>query len=406
MQLKTKVLYLASLAAFMRSFSQVIYVPSQIDILHDLEMTTALFGLTLSVFALTFAIAQLFLGPVVDRYESKRIMLAGMLLFSIASLGGIFVQSIEAFFLIRTLQALGIAAAVIVGIALISDVIPGSERGRAMGTFEILNAAGAAAGPIIGAFIAIWIGWRMDFLLLGLVGIGLAIFAYWQLPEQAVRTEKVGVREMFTILRNPPTLGATIIGFVQFYALFTVFTLLPLMLNTQFGLGIGSIGLLVSLLPIGAIIGSLLGGRASDRTNIRNVLIPGSLLAAFAFSILTLISRSADQSTPIAIIAGAVITSGFAIGFCLPAQLKIMVDYFPSLRGTVSGLAIFFRFIGAALSPIVSGYLADTFSPTAGYASAAILLTVGAVISILTIREPSPTRVEVGLETSNPPEIT
>jgi predicted MFS family arabinose efflux permease len=321
-------------------------------------------------------------------------------------LGGIFVQSIEAFFLIRTLQALGIAAAVIVGIALISDVIPGSERGRAMGTFEILNAAGAAAGPIIGAFIAIWIGWRMDFLLLGLVGIGLAIFAYWQLPEQAVRTEKVGVREMFTILRNPPTLGATIIGFVQFYALFTVFTLLPLMLNTQFGLGIGSIGLLVSLLPIGAIIGSLLGGRASDRTNIRNVLIPGSLLAAFAFSILTLISRSADQSTPIAIIAGAVITSGFAIGFCLPAQLKIMVDYFPSLRGTVSGLAIFFRFIGATLSPIVTGYLADTFSPTAGYASAAILLTVGAVISILTIREPSPTRVEVGLETSNPPEIT
>jgi MFS family permease len=193
---------------------------------------------------------------------------------------------------------------------------------------------------------------------------------------------------------------------VQFYALFTVFTLLPLMLNTQFGLGIGSIGLLVSLLPIGAIIGSLLGGRASDRTNIRNVLIPGSLLAAFAFSILTLISRTADQSTPIAFIAGAVITSGFAIGFSLPAQLKIMVDYFPSLRGTVSGLAIFFRFIGASLSPIVTGYLADTFSPTAGYASAAILLAAGAVISILTIREPSPTPVEVGLGTNNPPEIT
>ncbi len=406
MQLKTKVLYLASLVAFMRSFSQVIYVPSQVDILHDLEMTTALFGLTLSVFALTFAIAQLFLGPVVDRYESKRIMLAGMLLFSIASLGGIFVQSIEAFFLIRTLQALGIAAAVIVGIALISDVIPGSERGGAMGTFEVLNAAGAAAGPIIGAFIAIWIGWRMDFLLLGLVGIGLAIFAYWQLPDRAVRTEKVGVREMFTILRNPPTLGATIIGFVQFYALFTVFTLLPLMLNTQFGLGIGSIGLLVSLLPIGAMIGSLLGGRASDRTNIRNVLIPGSLLAAFAFSILTLISRSADQSTPVPFIAGAVITSGFAIGFSLPAQLKIMVDYFPSLRGTASGLAIFFRFIGATLSPIVTGFLADTFSPTAGYASAAILLAAGAVISIITIKEPSPTTVEGGLETNHPHEIT
>jgi predicted MFS family arabinose efflux permease len=405
-QLKTKVLYLASMAAFMRSFSQVIYVPSQVDILYDLDMTTALFGLTLSVFALTFAAAQLFLGPVVDRYEGKRILLAGMLLFIVGSLGGIFVQGVEAFFVIRTLQALGIAAAVIVGLALISDVIPGSERGGAMGTFEILNAAGAAAGPIIGAFIAIQIGWRVDFLLLGLLGIALAIFAYRQLPEGAVRTEKVGLREMFTILRTPPTFGATVIGFVQFYALFTVFTLLPLMLSTQLGLGTGSIGLLVSLLPIGAIVGSLLGGRASDKTNIRNVLIPGSLLAAGAFSVLTLISRTADQTTPVAFLAGAVITSGFAVGFSLPAQLKIMVDYYPALRGTASGLSLTFRFLGATLSPVVTGYLADTVSLSAGFGSAALLLAISAVISIFTIKESSPPLVEDGLDSSHPQEIT
>jgi DHA1 family bicyclomycin/chloramphenicol resistance-like MFS transporter len=404
--LKTKVLYLASLVAFMRSFSQLIYVPSQVEILQDLGMTTALFGLTLSVFALTFAAAQLFLGPVVDRYDGKRIILVGLLLFIIGSLGGSLVQNIWAFFLIRTLQALGIAAAVIVGVALISDVIPVSERGGAMGTFEILNAAGAAAAPIIGAFIAVWIGWRADFLLLGLLGAILALFAYWQLPDQAVRTEKVGMREMSIILRNPPTFGATVIGFVQFYALFTVFTLLPLMLSAQLGLSTGVNGFLIGLMPIGAVVGSLLGGKASDRTNIRNVLIPGSLLAALAFSLLTLISRTADQSTPVILIAGTVLTSGFAIGFCLPAQLKIMLDYYPTLRGTAGGLSMFFRFMGATLSPVVTGYLADTFSLTAGYASAAILLSAGAVICILTIREPVPALLEVGMDTGSSQEIT
>lgn len=406
MPLKTKVLYLASLAAFMRSFSQVIYVPSQVDILQDLGMTSALFGLTLSVFAITFAAAQLFLGPVVDRYDGKRIMLIGLLLFMLGSLGGFMIQNIWAFFLIRSMQALGIAAAVIVGVALISDVIPMSERGGAMGTFEILNAAGAAAGPIIGAFIAVWIGWRVDFLLLGLLGAILALFAYWQLPDQAVRTENVGIREMSIILRNPPTFGATVIGFVQFYALFTVFTLLPLMLSTQLGLSTGINGFLISLMPIGAVVGSLLGGKASDKINIRNVLIPGSLLAALAFSLLALISRTADQSTPVIYIAGAVITSGFAIGFCLPAQLKIMVDYYPTLRGTASGLSMSFRFIGASLSPVVTGYLADTFSLTAGYASAAILLAASAAISILTIREPLPAPLEVGIDTGPSQEIT
>lgn len=385
----------------MRSFSQVIYVPSQIEILDELGMTTALFGLTLSVFALTFAVAQLVFGPIVDRYDSKQVLLVGLLLFTAGNLGGFFVQSLEAFFLIRMLQALGIAAAVIVGIALISDVVPGSERGHAIGVFEILNATGAAAGPIIGALIAISAGWRVDFLLLGLLGIGLAFFVYWQLPRQVVRAERVGLREMARILRNPPTSGAILIGFVQFYALFTVFTLLPPTLNSQFGLGTDRIGFLVSLLPIGAMIGSLFGGKAADQANIRNMLIPGSILAAFAFSGLTFLSRTSDQPAPLVFIAGAVILSGFAIGFCLPAQLKIMVDYFPALRGTASGLAISFRFMGATLSPVITGFLADTFGLTAGYGSAAILLAAGAVVGILTIKGPARMPVENRLDSSH-----
>lgn len=406
MQLKTKVLYLASLAAFMRSFSQVIYVPSQVELLEDLGVTTALFGLTLSVFALTFATAQLFLGPIVDRYNGKHIMLVGLLLFTAGSMGGVLAQNIWAFLLIRILQASGIAAAVIVGVAMISDVIPVSDRGRAMGTFEILNAAGAAAGPIIGAMIAFWAGWRLDFLFLVLLGALLAVFANRQLPDQAVRTEKVGLQEMSTILRNPPTFGATVIGFVQFFALFTVFTLLPLMLNTQMELSTSSIGLLVSFLPVGAGVGSLLGGRASDRTDIRNVLIPGSLLAALSFSFLTVISRTADQATPVLLIGGAIIVSGFAIGFCLPAQLKTTVDYYPDMRGTASGLSISFRFIGASLSPVVTGYLADAISLPVGFGSAAILLAIGAFISILTIREPAPGGDELGLNAGRSPEIS
>ena len=79
---------------------------------------------------------------------------------------------------------------------------------------------------------------------------------------------------------------------------------------------------------------------------------------------------------------------------------------FPSLRGTASGVSISFRFLGATLSPVVTGYLADTFSLTAGYGSAAILLAAGAVISIFTIKEPSSTPVEAGLDRGNPHEIT
>jgi DHA1 family bicyclomycin/chloramphenicol resistance-like MFS transporter len=398
LQLKAKVLYLASMAAFMRSFAHVIYVPAQKDILFDFGTTTALFGLTMSLFALVFAVSQLFLGPLVDRFESKRILLVGLSIFTIGSLGGVIAQNIEWLFLVRLLQALGIAAAVIVGLALISDVIPKTERGRAMGVFEIFNAAGAAAGPIIGAFIAVWLGWRVDFILIGFLGFALLLFVYWQLPEHDVIAEKVGLRHMFTILRTPATLGAIALGLVQFYALFTIFTILPPMLSEQMGLDIGAIGLLISLLPIGAMLGSLVGGHISDRIRVRNILIPGSICAVIGYSSLTYLSRTADVNTLIVIIGGIIFLSGISIGFCLPVQLKIMVDHFPSIRGTANGLLIFFRFMGASMAPIITGYLADKYSLTAGFGSAAILLSIGAVMTILLITDKTPTPLSVMID--------
>jgi sugar phosphate permease len=137
------------------------------------------------------------------------------------------------------------------------------------------------------------------------------------------------------------------------------------------------------------------GGYISDKFKVRSVLIPGSISAALGYTILAYLSRTADMNTPIIVIGGIIFLSGVSIGFCLPAQLKIMVDYFPSIRGTASGFLLFSRFIGAALAPAVTGYLADKYSLTAGFGSAAILLSLGAVLAILLITDRTPAPVPV-----------
>src|SRR3989304_2269579 len=81
MSLKTKTLYLVSLAAFMRSFAQVIYVPSLVTMRSELGTTTAMIGLTLSAYGLCLAFAQIAYGPIVDRFDSKRILLIGLVLY-------------------------------------------------------------------------------------------------------------------------------------------------------------------------------------------------------------------------------------------------------------------------------------------------------------------------------------
>src|SRR3972149_3221891 len=143
MTLKTKVLYLVSLAAFLRSFAQVIYVPSLVTMRGDLQTTTAMVGLTLSVYGLCLAFAQVAYGPIVDRFDSKRVLLLGLGLFALGSFGGYFTRGIALLLAARSWQALGIAAAAAVGVALITDLFPSSERGRAMGLFSMANSAGA-----------------------------------------------------------------------------------------------------------------------------------------------------------------------------------------------------------------------------------------------------------------------
>lgn len=398
MSLKTKVLYLASSVAFMRSFAQVIYTPTQAEITKYLGITAAIFGLTISVYALSFAVSQLAFGPLVDRFESKRILLGGITLLVLGSLVAFLAPQLAPILASRAIQAIGIAAAGLVAIALISDVVPQAERGRAMGVYEVFNAAGAASGPIVGAIIATWLGWRYDFLFLAVLGILLVVFAAWGLPKLPVKSQKVGFKDMLTILRTPSPAGAIVLGLVMFYGLFTMFQLLPLFFAEQYGMTVSGIGLMVALTPLGAMLGSYLGGRMLDRNRVRHVALPGALGAALTFGGLTYLSSPAGSTTPVLIVAGSVFLCGTMIGYCLPAQLKIMVDFFPSMRGTASGLLIFFRFIGASLAPILTGYLADHVSITTGFASAAILLTIGTVVAFVVIAEPQTSPVTVSIE--------
>jgi predicted MFS family arabinose efflux permease len=374
MPLKLKILYLASLAAFLRSFGQVIYVPSQGAIRQDLATTAGMVGLTISIYSLVFAFSQILLGPLVDRFPGKRIMVFGMALFVGGSLLSYRAAQIELLLAMRALQGLGIAAAVTVGVAYISDFIPGPERGSAMGVFEIFNASGAAAGPVAGSLISSWLFWRADFLTLAVVGTGVGLFVLWQLPDQTVRSQSVGLGDMASILRTRQTLGAVLHGLVMFYAIFTIFTLLPIYLTDSLDASVGRVGLTTSLFPLGAIVGSWAGGRAADRFRLRPLYLSGTLGVLAAFVLLSLLTRQPLTPPFDRLLEVLVFSGGILVGFCLPMQLKVMVDHFPDLRGTAGALLIFMRFLGASLAPVAGGWLADISGVAAGFALTAILL--------------------------------
>ncbi len=357
MSLKSKVLYLVSFAAFLRSFAQVIYVPSLVTMRGDLSTTTAMIGLTLSIYGLCLAFAQIAYGPIVDRFDSKRILLIGLVLYLFGNLSAFFTRGIGLLLVARSFQALGIAAAAGVGVALITDLFPANERGRAMGIFSMFNSAGAASGPAIGGLIAVWFSWRADFMVLAVFAIALLVFTIWQLPTQPVHGQKVGLKAMWTIARTPPTFGALVLGFAHFYGLYTIHTLTPILLADTMSVHEAGIGAVTTMTVI-------------------------------AFILLTVVSAFATASMSPVIVAAALLAFGLAAGYGFAAQLSIMVDYFPTMRGTAGALQFFARFIGTTIAPLAAGYLADSLGLPSGFGLATVLLALSAVIAYFTILDP------------------
>lgn len=388
MKLKTKVLYLVSFAAFLRSFAQVIYVPSLATMRSELNTTTAMIGLTLSIYGLCLAFAQIAYGPIVDRFEGKRILLIGLVLYLFGNLGAYFSQGIGLLLVARSLQALGIAAAAGVGIALITDLFPVNERGRAMGIFSMFNSAGAASGPAFGGLIAVWLSWRADFIILAIITVGLLVFTIWQLPAQPVHGQNVGLKDMLTIARALPTFGALVLGFVHFYGLYTIHTLTPILLADKMSLHEAGIGAVTTMTAIGVIVGTYVGGRASDQRGLRFTLMVGVMGATITFLALTFISTIASSSMSPVVVALALLAFGLTAGYGFAAQLNIMVDYFPAMRGTAGALQFFARFIGTTIAPLLAGYLADRLGLPSGYGLATALLALGAVIAYFTVSNP------------------
>lgn len=365
----------AALAAgFLRAFAQMIYSGALVSMSADLHASQAGIGLTISIYGLCVAGLQIIFGPLVDRYSSKWILAAGMLLFTGASWWGSMAGGLGALLAVRCLQGMGIAAAVAVGVASISDTHAPEQRGRAMGLFTMSNSLGATVAPLLGSAIALWFGWRGDFWALALCGLLVLLLVLWQLPAQPAPAQRVGLQELLQIARRPATAAALAFGFAQYYAIYTYHALLPFMLSERMGAPESWAGGFQALLPLSVTVGSLWGGQLADRHGALRILERCAALGGLAYGLLLIASLLAAPGFSLLWLALAVGMFGVAAGTGFPAQLSLMVDNFPALRATAGTAQLFARAIGSTLAPVLAGVLSQRGGQPLGFGFALLVL--------------------------------
>ena len=160
-----------------------IYLPALPMLRRALDAPMSAVQLTMSALLLSFGIAQMFWGPVADRVGRRPVLLAGLALYLLASIGGALAPSIELLVLWRVLQGAGMAAAVVCARAMLRDLYEPHEGAQVMALGLSGLGVIAIAGPIVGGLVAAAWGWRAALSVVAVCGAATLAFVVWWLPE-------------------------------------------------------------------------------------------------------------------------------------------------------------------------------------------------------------------------------
>jgi len=278
-------LYLAGLS-MLGFLATDMYLPAFGSMQESLDTSASGISASLSIFLAGFAVAQLFWGPLSDRFGRKPILLTGLSLFAVGCLGMIWVQNTELLLALRFVQAIGVCAAAVSWQALVVDRYASDVAKRTFASIMPLVALSPALAPLVGAWVLNHFNWRVIFALLLVISALLLFFTLTLKETKKSVAEKAqaksGVTEM---LSSPVYSGNVLIYSASSAGFFAWLTGSPFILS-EMGYGPSAIGL--SYVP--QTIAFLLGGYGCRMiiNKIDGVRLLPWLLLGYAISVISL----------------------------------------------------------------------------------------------------------------------
>jgi DHA1 family bicyclomycin/chloramphenicol resistance-like MFS transporter len=353
-------------------FSIDTYLPAFSGIAASLGATPAQMQQTLSAYLFGFALMNLFHGALSDSFGRRPVVLAGLTLFTLASLGCALSTSIGALVAFRALQGMSAGAGVVVSRAIIRDMCPPAEAQRVMSQVTIFFGIAPAIAPVLGGFLFVHLGWHSIFWLL--VGVGLILIGLNArlLPE----TLHADARQPFSpgpllrayadLIKNPRFVLLVFASGVPFNGMFLYVLSAPEWLGTHLHLGptqfFWFFGMTIAGIMAGAFVSGRLAGRVPPKRQIRwgfSIMLAMSLLNLVLN--LTLPPQPLWALPPIALFA-------FGWAMMVPVITLMVLDMAPDRRGMASSLQ-------ACVGSLANGIVAGVLAPQVMHSTVALALT-------------------------------
>ena len=350
--------------AMLGPFTIDTYLPSFPAIAAEFGAGPAGLQQTLSAYFITFAVMTLFHGALSDSFGRKPVILGGLALYSIASVGCALSSDLAQLVLFRVMQGLSAGAGMVVGRAIIRDLFGGHDAQRLMALVTMIFGIAPAIAPVIGGWLQAWFGWRSIFLFLTAYGLIMLGICWLRLPE----SHPPSSRQPFAVAalaRNYARLSrdarlmllCAAVAF-NFAGFFIYVVSAPAFIYDILGLRETQFAWLFVPGIAGIMFGAFISGRAAGRLG-TGATVRAGYAVMFAAVVFNLgYSSLAAPAVPWSVLPVMVYTTGMALA--MPSITLMALELHPAHRGMTASMQGFMQSFlsgvsAGALAPVLAG---------------------------------------------------
>ena len=296
------------MASAVSILSTDLYTPSLPHLQSVFQTDAGRVQLTITLNLAAYALAQLFYGPLSDRVGRRPVLLGGMVGFAVASVGCAAASSIDTLILARMLQGLTACAEAVVAYAVIRELYDRAGAVRVLAAYGMAIALAPAVGPVIGGYMHVWFGWRLNFILLTGLIILVTLLIWRYLPETLQQPDRGALRPRrllggyLTLLRGRLFMTYTLIMSLVLGGLFAMLAAFPFLFIEGVAVPTEQYGYYYAAIVMAFFLGSLAAGWMAGRMGSDPLLAVGLGLCALGGGSITVLVAAGLQ-TPLSITA-------------------------------------------------------------------------------------------------------
>ncbi len=341
---------------------------------------------SIAVFLAGFSTAPVAVGPLADRFGRRPLMLAGLVLFTLAAASCALAPSIGVLIASRVLQGVGAGTVAVLPRAMIRDLFEGREARLQLAAISIVFSVAPLIGPTLGAGLLAIGPWRLIYATHAAVGVALGITVLATLEESHDAAMRRSLKPAAVVasyrraLTNRMCSGFSMVVGLVFAGLFAYVNVSPLLFIEGYGVSQAGFGALFAMTASGVVAGSLLNTWLVRRHARPRAVLDAALGVIALAALAVLLTSLAIPRPALVLVIAPVIVYITAFGLIVPNAVHEAIHPLPEIAGVASAVMMSAQMLFGAAGGFLAGALYRDASPfSIGLVMAAGALGAGAL---------------------------